>query len=102
MLLFKKKQGSGPESYDPLPRELRALTARLIAVANRSEPHTQSNGQLENTNAGEVRVDRELVAAQSELLRTIQGAIARGMSVAEIRHDVIDPAVESSVIEDTA
>lgn len=102
MLLFKKKLAPGPQSYGPLPGELKTMTAELISIANRSESNTRDNVLVENTRAEEVIAARELIATQSELLRTIAAATYRGMSVAEIRRDIVEPAIENSVVGDLA
>ena len=102
MLLFKKKQNAGTDDFGPLPRELKTVTAALISAANRAEAQKQHKTGLENTSAGEVLAARDLVGVQKELLRVMAAASCRGMSVAQIERDVIEPAIDNSVVGDMA
>jgi hypothetical protein len=74
----------------------------LIGIANRVEARTTKSTGLETTNANEVIAARELIGAQEDFLRALQSAHRAGVAWSEIKTDVIEPVLESSVVGDLA
>ena len=96
--------GTKPKSAgdNPALKEIRHHTGSLISIANRAEAASMKTGEPTITNAGEVIMARELLAAQEELLKSLKTALICGSSIDEIQAKVLAPVIESLVVGDVA
>ena len=97
-----KSNPPGSGMGNPAHQEIRHHTGSLISIANRAEAASLSSGEPTITNAGEVLMARELLAAQEVLLKSLETALVRGNSLDEIQTHVFEPVIESSVVRDVA
>ncbi len=69
---------------------IRLNTKTLASISNTASEHIDESGG--DTNENDIR---RVVKAQEELLKDIIYGHANGLSLEEIKHDVIDPALEN-------
>ncbi len=101
--MFGQKTKVAPSTRrNPFHQEIWHQTGSLISIANRAEAVSIKSGEPTVTNAGEVVMARELLAAQEELLRLLETALNRGSSIDEIQTQIFEPVIESSVVGDVA
>ena len=89
-------------SGNPSHREIRQHAGSLISIANRAEALSLKGGEPTITNSGEVIMARELLAAQQQLLNSVDTAMVRGDTIADIQTLIFAPVMESSVVGDVA
>ena len=99
---LRKKQAETEPQYGQSRYEIKQQTATLISIANRAEAHSTKNDSPEVTNAGEVVLARQLMAAQDEMLKAVKAACACGLAVEDIQRDMVEPVLEAAVVGDVA
>lgn len=99
---LRKKRTEDAPQYGQYRYEVKQQTATLISIANRAEADSANNGSPEVTNASEVVLARQLIAAQGEMLKAVKAACAFGLTIEHIQHDIVEPVLEAAVVGDLA